>query len=160
MKLGINLIVAIDRDKKNKIITRSKTPTDGLCWTSNIRAEKVGIDHNLYLYRDFNQYIIDQSDNDLLTLVKIKQFRANDRRTEEGDTVAGVVNPHELYNLERKKSVFVLFHKDKAGRRLLLTVGSKSIKEFRAVGHDMYQHSEVPLLVCIKDKKFEQINLL
>jgi hypothetical protein len=158
MRIGINMLVAF-KGEKPVIVTRGKNSRDGLSWYSNLRAAKVGIDHSSYLHHDFTNFILSLSTGGKLDVLRIRKFRANDGRDKKGQTVAGIVDPYKLYNIERSLPVFVVFWKDNAGRRLLLTVGSRSIEEFRAVGHDMYQHSEVPLLIAVKNGKFVQINL-
>jgi len=157
MKIGINLLVT-ERNGSTTIVNRDRTKRTKLMWVSNLRSDKVGMTNNFYLNHDFHNHLLELSNSGKIDLIKIKQFRANDRR-EDGRNVAGIVDPYELYSIERSVPVYSVFYKDKVGNRVLLTTGSKCIEEFRAVGHDMYQHSEVPLLVSVRNKQFQSVNL-
>ena len=73
-----------------------------------------------------------------------------------------IVKLHDLY--PNFNDFFVCFIK--SGYNLyLLTLGSKTIQEFRASGHDTRRNSHVPLIVTVKcteseGKRFVPVNLL
>ena len=72
----------------------------------------------------------------------IKAFNSN----------SNLVTVSKLYGKEEASVVLVNYK----GAMSLLTIGSKTLKEFRLCGHDSYRKSQVPLLI---NSDLEPINL-
>jgi len=86
-----------------------------------------------------------------MVLLETEGFVANGNSTVVSDLYPGF----EKYFVVFLKSGYTLY---------LLTLGSKTVAEFRAAGHDSYLKSRVPLIITITHnaqggKQFEAVNL-
>lgn len=151
-QFGISGIIVSIRPKP-KLITKMKGTFHTPTWVGNIVFNKKSEGKQLISGRlDFHNYIKRGYEKETIIVSEAIGYLSN------GNTVMF----HDLY--PDFDEFFVCFIK--GGYNLfLMTLGSKTVQEFRASGHDSFLKSRVPLTVTVKDtedqgKRLVPVNLL
>lgn len=147
-RFGISGLIVQENDS-TRILNKQRVKSEN-SWCGNISFNFKKEAQRLASGRDsVHNYVSNLYKHGLMTLIEVTGFVSN----------GNPVLISELY--PNHKEYFACFVKTGSSMHLL-TLGSKTVQEFRAAGHDSFLKSRVPLILTInhESEQLEAVNLL
>jgi len=143
---GIEALLCINNKGKERILRRNRAKIfnwDKPIWVNNELLEHIPDFDEII---DIHTNIMSMSERGRIMCISVKQFSTNDNTIEVDKLYSEVPNLH------------IAFLKNRNAMRLII-IPSKTRKEIVSAGVDRNGKYNFPLLLSLREKKYEQVNL-